>query len=75
MTGGSWPFLPAQCPHCFYFRALAPPFTDDSGYRILGFCSHPRIGMELFELQRLDPSKGDLCGLFVRRVARHPHST
>ncbi|HUA49726.1 MAG TPA: hypothetical protein VMA77_31125 [Solirubrobacteraceae bacterium] len=68
MTAGSWPYLPGQCPHCLYFQALSPPLTDDSGYRIPGFCSHPRIGMELFELQRLDPSKADRCPLFVRRV-------
>jgi hypothetical protein len=49
--------------------------TDDSGYRIPGFCSHPRIGMELFEPQRLDLSKADRCRLFVRRVTKCPDST
>jgi len=51
MTQGSWPYLPAQCPHCFYFLAEQAPFTDDSGYEILGFCRQPRIGMELFRPQ------------------------
>ena len=65
MTRGSWPYLPAQCPNCFYFQAEQPPFTDDSGYEILGFCRHPRIGMELFRPQKLDFSRADPCRLFV----------
>lgn len=70
MNGGSWPYLPRQCPHCYYFQAESRPYFDDSGYEILGFCCHPRIGMELFRPQQLDLSKGDRCPLFVRRVTR-----
>jgi len=72
VTGGSWPYLPEQCPHCFYFQAEQAPFTDDSGYEILGFCRHPRIAMELFRPQKLDVSRADPCPLFVRRVAARP---
>jgi hypothetical protein len=75
MTGGSWPYLPAQCPHCFYFRPESPPFVDDSGYEILGFCRHPRIGMELFEPQKLDLSGADRCPLFVRQATSRPDTT
>ena len=69
MTRGSWPYLPEQCPGCFYFQAESPPFVDDSGYEILGFCCHPRIAMELFQPQKLDLSNADPCLLFVRRPA------
>lgn len=41
MTRGSWPYLPEQCPACFYFEEAAPPFVDDFGYEIRGFCRHP----------------------------------
>ncbi|HUA71456.1 MAG TPA: hypothetical protein VMA96_10250 [Solirubrobacteraceae bacterium] len=69
MTSGSWPYLPEQCPGCYYFEAESPPFVDDSGYEILGFCRHPRIGMELFQPQKIDLSKLDRCRVFVRRPA------
>lgn len=69
MSGGSWPYLPQQCPDCLYFQAASPPFVDDSGYEIVGFCRHPRIGMELFRPQRADPSS-ELCPLFIRRGTR-----
>ena len=75
MTGGSWPYLPAQCPHCLYFQAAQPPFTDDSGYEILGFCRHPRVGMELFGPQKLDLSAVDPCRLCIRRIAGRPDAT
>jgi hypothetical protein len=68
VTSGSWPYLPAQCPHCFYYQAAQPPFTDDSGYEILGFCRHPRIGMELFQAKKLDLTKAERCRLFIRQV-------
>jgi hypothetical protein len=74
MTSGSWPYLPEQCPGCFYFEPASPPFVDDSGYEILGFCCHPRIGMELFQPQKLDLSKADRCPLFVRRPPRRADS-
>jgi hypothetical protein len=67
MTGGSWPYLPAQCPHCLYFQAEPAPFTDDTGYEIIGFCRNPRIGMELFRPRKLDVSRADPCPLYVRR--------
>jgi len=67
MTRGSWPYLPEECPGCFYFQAASPPFVDDSGYEICGFCRHPRIAMELFQPQKLDLSDADRCPLFVRR--------
>lgn len=71
MTNASWPYVPGQCPSCYYFRAAEPAFVDDSRYQILGFCRHPRIAMELFRPQRLDVS-GDECPLFIRvRDARH----
>jgi hypothetical protein len=69
MTSGSWPYLSGQCPSCFYFQPEQAPFTDDSGYEILGFCRHPRIGMELFQPQKLDLSNSERCPLFVRRGA------
>ena len=75
MTGGSWPYLPAQCPHCLYFQAEQPPFTDDSGYEILGFCRHPCVGMELFRPQQLDLSRVDPCRLCIRRIAGRPDAT
>ena len=65
MTCGSWPFFPAQCPACLYFQAQTPPYMDDSGYQILGFCRHPRIAMELFRPQTLEPSDADRCPLFI----------
>ncbi len=68
MSHGSWPYLPAQCPKCRYFQA-EPPFVDDSGYEILGFCRHPRVAMELFRPQRLHASACERCPLFVARPA------
>jgi len=64
MPSGSWPYVPSQCPECFYFQALEA-FVDDTGYEILGFCRHPRIAMELFRLKRKEGSS-DRCPLFVR---------
>jgi hypothetical protein len=70
MTTGSWPYFPEQCPDCLYFQAASPAFIDDSGYEIRGFCRHPRIGMELFRPQKVDPSKSGRCPLCVRRAFR-----
>jgi hypothetical protein len=64
MSGGSWPYIPAQCPHCVYIHPV-DPFTDDSGYEIHGFCRHPRIAMELFVPQQRDMSQAERCRLFV----------
>lgn len=47
----SWPYSPTQCPDCRYFQRFDPPIPEDDGYEVLGFCRHPRIGMELFELR------------------------
>lgn len=66
MPAESWPQFPEQCPHCFYFQALSPPYIDDTGYEVVGFCRHPRIAMELFRPQRLDLSRSERCRLFVR---------
>ncbi len=70
MSGGSWPYMPAQCPHCAYLHAIEPPYTDDSGYEIVGFCRHPRIAMELFQPQDLDSPASERCPLFVPRAPR-----
>ena len=66
MSGGSWPYLPDQCPSCLYFKALVPAYRDDSGYEIRGFCRHPRVAMELFVpwQQRLEQGS---CPLYVQR--------
>ena len=68
MSRGSWPYIPAQCPGCAYFHTESPPFVDDSGYEILGFCRHPRIAMELFRPQQLQTSEADRCPMFIRRA-------
>jgi hypothetical protein len=65
---GSWPYLPAQCPHCHYFQAFAPTLIDDSGYEIPGFCRQPRIAMELFRPQKLAAWQSGRCPLYVARV-------
>lgn len=67
MTRGSWPYIPRQCPHCFYFQDASPAFVEDSGYEILGFCRHPRIAMELFRPQRLPAAEAESCPLFVQQ--------
>jgi hypothetical protein len=73
MTRGSWPYFPEQCPYCQYFQEASPTFIDDSGYRILGFCRHPRIAMELFQPQKLNMSRSERCPLFIRRAAESSH--
>ncbi|HJS94479.1 MAG TPA: hypothetical protein VJ741_09460 [Solirubrobacteraceae bacterium] len=72
MTSGSWPYLAGQCPKCFYFQPEPVRFTDDSGYEIIGFCRHPRIGMELFLPQRLELTSTERCPQFVPRAAPPP---
>jgi hypothetical protein len=72
VTSGSWPYLPGQCPHCFYFQAERPTFTEDLGYEIVGVCLHPRVGMGPFRSQKLERSKVDPCRLFIRRVGVRP---
>lgn len=44
----SWPYVPEECPRCRYLEPVDPPAYDDAGYEIVGFCLHPRIGMDLF---------------------------
>jgi hypothetical protein len=61
----SWPFGESECPRCHYFERLDPPAYDDVGYEIVGFCLHPRIGMELFRM-RSRKSVAD-CPCFVAR--------
>jgi hypothetical protein len=63
---GSWPYTELQCPHCSYIHQPEPPWVDDSGYEIVGFCRHPRIAMELFRAQRRDLNEAERCRLFVR---------
>lgn len=70
MTGGSWPYIPEQCPHCVYIHTLSP-FRDDSGYEIRGFCRHPRIAMELFTTQR-ELSDAEPCRLFAPETTTSP---
>jgi hypothetical protein len=53
-------------------RKRVKSIVDDSGYEILGLCCHPRIGMELFQPQKLDLSKADRCPLFVRQPVARP---
>jgi hypothetical protein len=64
MSGGSWPYLPQQCPRCAYVQAFEP-YVDDSGYEICGFCRHPLIAMELFVPRERDPASFGSCQLFV----------
>jgi hypothetical protein len=66
MTNGSWPYIPQQCPECFYLQAVSA-FVDDSGYEVVGFCRHPGIAMELFRPRRTD-LLAERCPLFVRRI-------
>lgn len=48
----SWPFGPDECPRCRYLEPFDRPDHDDSGYEVIGLCSHPRIAMDLFVSQR-----------------------
>ncbi len=64
MSGGSWPHIPDQCPHCLYLHPLEP-FIDDAGYEIRGFCRHPRIAMELFVPRERELRRAEPCRLFV----------
>lgn len=64
MTLGNWPYLPGQCPRCHYVHEITPPFLDDSGYEIVGFCRHPRIGMQLFIPKQRKPSENERCPCF-----------
>ncbi|HZQ80730.1 MAG TPA: hypothetical protein VFB25_02005 [Gaiellaceae bacterium] len=62
----SWPFSPEECPRCRYLEPIDPPAVDDAGYEIVGFCLHPRIGMDLF-LFRQREQKMDSCPCFHER--------
>ena len=72
MSAGSWPFHPRQCPRCAYFQPSSPPFVDDTGYEILGFCRHPRIAMELFGPRKRTAPDAEPCHLFVEADQREP---
>ncbi|HUA02616.1 MAG TPA: hypothetical protein VMB27_01860 [Solirubrobacteraceae bacterium] len=75
MTSGSWPYFPRQCPECLYFHSESPPWVDDSGYEVVGFCRQPRIGMELFKPQKLELSGDEHCPVFVRKVVSDRSAT
>ena len=62
---GSWPYFARQCPQCRYVQACEPPFVDDSGYEIVAWCRHPRIGIELFRSRKPSASESERCPLFV----------
>ena len=64
MTGGSWPFMPAQCPRCAYLHEMTS-FVDDSGFEVRGFCRHPRIAMELFVPRAERGVLREPCRMFV----------
>ena len=57
----SWPYSPLECPRCRYLEPLEPPAQDDSGYEIVGVCTHPRIAMDLFLFKRRDPTTMEPC--------------
>ena len=65
MSGGSWPFIPHECPDCRYIHPFAP-HIDDSGYELRGFCRHPMIAMELFVPRERAVSRADHCRFFTR---------
>ena len=67
----SWPFAPPACPRCWYFQEYDPPFEDDIGYEVVGFCRQPRIAMELFRL-RERPEPTDCPFLLDRGGERAP---
>lgn len=67
MSFGSWPYMRGQCPHCRYFHAYAPVQVDDKGYTLLGFCRHPRIGMELFTSPNRSELSEGTCPVFWRK--------
>jgi hypothetical protein len=67
-----WPYMPDQCPTCYYLERLDPPFEDEAGYTVPGLCGHPSIGMELFiPKQRADLARGP-CPL---RIPAPTHAT
>ena len=69
----SWPYSPLECPRCRYLESLEPPAYDDSGYEIVGLCTHPRIAMDLFLFKRRDPTTMEPCPCFrAEEVARCP---
>jgi len=61
----SWPYLPNQCPGCWYFAKLDEPRSDDAGYTIPGICAHPLIGMELFVTREGLAARMGRCELYV----------
>lgn len=65
----SWPFIPAECPRCRYLEPIDSPAFDDAGYEIVGFCLHPRIGMNLFLFKNRPLSGAATCPCFRERPA------
>jgi hypothetical protein len=61
----SWPYLPNQCPGCWYFAKLDQRRSDDAGYAIPGICAHPLISMELFVTREGLAGRMGHCELFV----------
>jgi hypothetical protein len=64
MSSASWPYSPGECPRCRYLQPIDPPICDDDGYDLVGFCRHPRIGMELFQLKRRPAGAQSSCPCF-----------
>ena len=68
----SWPYSPSECPRCRHLQPIDPPAIEDTGYEILGFCRHPRIGMDLFLFKERDPATMDPCPCFDDGRRRRP---
>jgi len=71
----SWPYLPHQCPGCWYFAKLDDRRADDSGLEIPGICAHPLIGMELFVPREGLARRLGRCELFVAPPHPAPSGT
>jgi hypothetical protein len=68
----SWPYSPTQCPNCHYLQPFDPRIPADDGYDVLGFCRHPRIGMELFEPRLRAADAWQPCPCFLPASFRSP---
>ena len=72
MSVGSWPYVPEQCPDCYYFRRFASRQRERDGSDTVGWCGNPRIAMELYEFPRGRPP--GRCPLFLPPLKRYPVS-